>query len=109
MERYESMDDYFKEGDLKVKEYENKPIQTIKKVLVKTTCDICKEEIKEHSTYYNIDISHSDWGDNSHESIKSKDVCSDECLSKIFQEYLEFKSETKKINIEKEELINKDW
>ena len=51
--------------------------------------------------YYEVTTSHGDWGNDSWESLHIYDICSDECLSKMFDEYLKFKSNTKKLEIEK--------
>lgn len=84
-----------------MKEYEEKAVPVIKSVLVKITCDICDKEISEEDNYYEVVTSHSDWGNDSHESLEEFDICSEECLKKQFDEYLDFKSNTKNIKIEK--------
>lgn len=84
-----------------MKIYEEKSIVETKRVLTKITCDICKKEIQLRQNYYNVTTSHNDWGNDSHESIKYKEICSDECLKKEFDIYLQLESNTKSIEIEK--------
>ena len=83
-----------------MKLYTEKQVLIKKYVLEKIKCDICKKDI-EDETYYEVTTSHNDWGNDRWESLHTADICSDECLSNMFDEYLEFKSNTKKLEIEK--------
>ena len=83
-----------------MKLYTEKQVLIKKYVLEKIKCDICKKDI-EDETYYEVTTSHNDWGNDSWESLHTADICSDECLSKMFNEYLELNSDTKKIEVEK--------
>ena len=90
------------------KYYEEK--QVIKKVCVKEVCkcDVCNKEIKKGKGYYHVTTGHNDWGNDSCESIENYDICSENCLNKIFQQYLERSAENEnnteyfEVNHEKE-------
>ena len=75
------------------KYYEEK--QVIKKVCVKEVCkcDVCNKEIKKSKGYYHVTTEHNDWGNDSCESIENYDICSENCLNKIFQQYIERSTE----------------
>lgn len=68
------------------KEFEERTVT--QKVCVKKTtiCDVCGKEIT--GEYYNVTTSHNDWGCNSADSIECEDACSEECLRKLFDEYM---------------------
>ena len=83
-----------------MKKYIEKEIIKNEEILDKIICDVCKKEINS-KYYYEVTTSHGDWGNDSWESLHIYDICSDECLSNMFDEYLEFKSNTKKLEIEK--------
>lgn len=59
-------------------------------------CDICGKEFnykpwlrgEKIASYYHIATGHHDWGNDSCESVQSRDACSDECLSRFTQEWL---------------------
>lgn len=60
-------------------------------------CDVCgkiifdsREQLSffERRPYWDITTGHHDWGNDSVDSIKNKDVCSKKCLQKVFDEYL---------------------
>lgn len=77
-------------------------------------CDVCGKEFNyyeegfnktKRAHYYHIVTGHYDWGNDSCDSIESKDACSDECLSRFTQEWLKNKdvirSDTAYIEINK--------
>lgn len=79
----------------------------------KVFCDVCKKEIKQRESnsvkgdyvtesFYKVTTSHSDWGNDSVDSVESKDICSDECLKVLFEEYLDSGSDTKEIKVVKD-------
>ncbi|MBU3186520.1 hypothetical protein [Clostridium estertheticum] len=84
-----------------MKKYDKEEVTCFKEILVETTCDLCKQEIPTDSYYYEVITGHNDWGHDSVDSIEKFDICSDECLKKKFNEYLEESSKTKYIEIEK--------
>lgn len=49
-------------------------------------CDFCGKEIRSH--YWDLVTRHEDWGLESDESAAQYDVCSPECLTKAFQDYI---------------------
>lgn len=59
-------------------------------------CDICGKDFKYEkwigkdkvARYYHIRTGHLDWGNDSCESVESRDACCEECLSKFTQEWL---------------------
>jgi hypothetical protein len=83
-----------------LREYETKKVE--KKVLSKVTCDVCKKEIKKGEEYYNVTTHHNDWGNDSVDSFKDFDICSDDCLKVKFVEFVKAQEETKHIDIAKE-------
>lgn len=77
-------------------------------------CDICGKEFdykpslgkEKKANYYQIVTGHYDWGNDSVESVESRDACCDECLSIFMQEWLKDEdvicSNTAYININKD-------
>lgn len=65
-------------------------------------CDICGKEFNYEtlpyrqpmSSYYDITTGHHDWGNDSVDSVESRDACCDECLLKFIQEWLKNRSVT---------------
>ena len=82
------------------------------------TCDVCGNKLNYNSwyndtkraAYYEVMTGHRDWGNDSCDSIKHHDICSDECLSRFTQKWLKDAngSTTAYINIEKETHILDD-
>ena len=72
------------------KEYEIKTHTVTEKVCVKETmyCDICNGVIDNNAEYWELTTGHHDWGNDSVDSIKYFDVCSEVCLRKKFDEYV---------------------
>jgi hypothetical protein len=70
------------------KEYELKTIT--QRVCVKSTvhCDVCDCAIDDNNGYWELTTGHHDWGNDSVESIKHFDLCSESCLRKKFDEYV---------------------
>jgi len=83
-------------------EYNEMPVTKIKKNCINITCNICNKQIPNGSKYYSVNTSHCDWGNDSMDSYNDFEICSNDCLNKKFNEYLEDKSVTKKISIEAE-------
>lgn len=81
--------------------YEEKVVTKIERTMSKVVCDVCGKEINKGDIGYEVTTSHNDWGVESDESVICKDICSDECLRKEFEEYMKFNSNTKEIEIEK--------
>ena len=79
-----------------MKYYEKKEIKTVENTLTKVTCDICKKEIEDCKKYYHVETHNSAWGND------NKDICSNECLKKEMEEYLNDDNEGKYIEIEEE-------
>lgn len=64
--------------------YEEKMIST--KVAIKQVCDICGEESK---SLNHITMGHTDWGDDSEESIKHIEICwNSDCYKKAVINFL---------------------
>jgi ribosomal protein S26 len=83
-----------------MKTYEEQIVSIKTEVLVKTTCDMCGCEVPERKGY-DVTTGHNDWHNDSHESVEDKNVCSDYCLTLIFEGYLKNSYTTKYIEIEK--------
>lgn len=64
-------------------------------------CDVCDKKIKNREKYFEVTTSHNDWGNDSVDSIRYKDVCVN-CINKFVEDYLEeYKnSNTAEIEIE---------
>ena len=84
-----------------MKVYEKKEVKVVNEILVNTVCDICKKDIDIKKQCYEVTTGHNDLGNDSCESVEYHDVCSDECLKKEFDLYLNSKYHTKYINIER--------
>lgn len=54
-------------------------------VIVSCKCDICG---KEHSEYEDVTAYHNDWGNDSIDSYKTVDVCSDGCYAKAIKMFM---------------------
>lgn len=69
------------------RKYEIKEHKVVEKTLVseRRYCDICGKEIT--GPYWHVATGHYDWGNDSCESVESLDVCSVECLNKLFDDY----------------------
>lgn len=69
------------------RKYEIKERKVVEKTLVseRRYCDICHKEIT--GPYWHVTTGHNDWDNDSYESIESFDVCSVECLGKVFDNY----------------------
>ena len=82
-----------------VKEIERK---TIQREVVERKCDICGKLI-DPSNWFRIITSHHDWGNDSIESVESRDSCSAACTNEFSNEYINdsYNSSlnTKEINI----------
>ena len=76
-------------------------------------CDICGKEFNyeprhkaKTASYYHIVTGHHDWGNDSCESVDSRDACCNECLSRFTQEWLKdedvLSSDTAYIEIHKD-------
>ena len=68
-----------------------KIVKNSKVIPISIKCDICDGLIadKDHENeYYQLMTGHNDWGNDSIDSIKHEDICSDECLKKRFDKYL---------------------
>lgn len=85
-----------------MKIYEKKEVPVIKKTLTNIVCDVCGNNISVNCLYYEVRTGHRDWGNDSIDSIENKDICSDECLQKEFNIYMELTSRTKYMEIERE-------
>lgn len=83
----------------------------ITKTLTAVQCDICKKTINAKSggwgndpdRYYEVTTGHRDWGNDSCDSIETRDICPD-CIVKFVEEYLDECSnrDTAYLNIESE-------
>lgn len=71
-------------------------------VPTKRICDICGETVDE-SNWFRIITMHSDWGNDSAESLETRDACSPKCVLKFTEEYVvdsyDSKFNTKEIEI----------
>lgn len=85
-----------------MKIYKAKEVSVIREILVGISCDICNKDISHKEYYYKVTTGHYDWGNDSHESIEDKDICSDGCLQKEFLKYLEEKTNSGYIEIQRE-------
>ena len=77
--------------------YINKEIIKKEKVLEKIICDCCDCEISTSDGYYEVITGNKGEQD----SVLKVDICSDKCLKKIFDEFIEYNSYNKWIGIEK--------
>ena len=85
--------------------FEEKKI-VMKNALVKKEiyCDVCKTLIRVKTyesegnivknelmtdRHFKVMTGHNDWGNDSIDSIKHKDICSKECLAEVFMNYIE--------------------
>lgn len=66
-------------------------VEVVDKALV--TCDVCKKQFAdlqndENVHYYSVLIGHDDWGNDSFESREYLDICSNACLCKEFNDFV---------------------
>lgn len=57
-----------------------KKVTVTRTVCTKIKCDICDKVIPWHEKFYHVTTGHTDWGNDSVDSIEDFDLCSDECL-----------------------------
>ena len=84
------------------RKYEMKAHIVTEKVVTseKRYCDFCGKEITEH--YWDLETCHSDWSNDSCDSIEHHDVCSPECLTKAFEQYIDISNspyQTQEFNV----------
>jgi hypothetical protein len=91
-----------------MREYKKKKVVEEKKTLDLVTCDVCKKVIHDKELFFRVSTSHSDWGNDSFESLEHEDICSEKCLREKVEEYIKDKSDTKHIDIEMERLSMPD-
>lgn len=72
------------------REYEIKTHTVTERVCVKETthCDVCNKPIDTDKGYWHLITGHHDWGNDSIDSVKYFDMCSEDCLRKNFDEYV---------------------
>lgn len=85
-----------------MKHYVDKEIKETKRILTKVTCDVCNREIEPSSPFYDVTTHHYEWDNDSIESFKHYQICSDECLKVKFKEYLCLDIDSKYVEISKE-------
>ena len=64
------------------------------------TCDICNKEIKEYSVYIRVLSGHREWGNDSVDSQTLYDICSTECLDKLYQQFKDKHYKTSYFDVE---------
>jgi hypothetical protein len=87
---------------MKMREYEQKEVVKMEKVLKTIKCDTCKKDINEtdHDFYYEVFTSHSLWGNDSIDSLDEFDFCSWECLTVHQGRYFAHADDTYEYRIE---------
>lgn len=85
-----------------MKEYEKIEVVKVEKVLKTIKCDTCKADINKTDLdyYYEVDTSHSCWGNDSVDSYEEFDFCRWECLTTHQGNYFAFADETYQYRIE---------
>lgn len=63
-----------------------KKVTVDKRVCTKLKCDMCGKDIPWHEKFYHTTMWHSDWGNDSVDSVEEFDLCSDECLYEFLGE-----------------------
>ena len=99
-----------------MKIFEKGAKETIYKVtetLVGIQCDICKERILDTGgpikpVYYRVTTGHTDWGNDSCESIENYDVCP-HCLTKFMEGYFEKAKGSQYMEIQREVCYKHDF
>lgn len=74
----------------------------VTKIVTGVECDVCDKIIRVNDSkrrYFEVTTGHHDWGNDSCESIKTRDICPD-CIDKYVSEYLRDCSDTGYIEIE---------
>lgn len=77
---------------------ETKKILVTRECIVGKKCDVCGKEIPPTAVpheygepvydYYEVTTYHNDWGNDSIDSYESRDACSPDCASKLWEEYI---------------------
>lgn len=86
-----------------------KIVKQYKIIDISIKCDICDKIIADadhENEYYQVMTGHHDWGNDSCDSVWSEDICSDECLQKRFNKYL---NEEAKGSYTAYFDVNKEW
>lgn len=90
-----------------MEKYKEATVRTVQNTLIGITCDVCKKDIEVRSThsssaakltkrFYKVETNHSDLED----MTLFFDVCGNECLIEILEEFLSTDIEGKSIKIE---------
>lgn len=86
-----------------------KVVYTTVRTLEGITCDACGKVIpasseytqRKNTKYFNVITGHHDWGNDSYESRKRRDICP-ECINRFVAEYLDSATGSEYIEIETE-------
>ena len=82
-----------------------------KEIIVKNTkvraaikCDICGKIIADRThgsdMYFQVHMSHEDWGNDSVDSVEYFDVCSQGCLRPLIEKYLDYSIDSNTYHLE---------
>jgi hypothetical protein len=67
-------------------------------------CDVCEKQIERGSFFFRVLTGHRDWGNDSCESQKWFDICSQECLQAMYKKFDTMSDATKYIEISRERM-----
>ena len=85
-----------------MKKYESKPVIHHEQTLTMIICDTCKSKV-ESDIYFDVTTRHSNWGNDSVESIEHHDFCSYPCMKEHMDDYFSEPEKTLVYDIEIEE------
>lgn len=76
-----------------------------KDILIAIICDNCSEDIKnnEKDHFFEVMTSHSDWGNDSRDSIRHFDFCGPRCIAEHSAAYFEKANGSEEYNAERVE------
>lgn len=86
---------------------ETQTIYMVKKKVDCIICDVCGKYLYPRTKYYEVQTGHHAWGNDSIDSIKNRDICSD-CLPDFVADYIRHHKNNSSdyIDIEAEVLTN---
>ena len=63
------------------------PATIMKEQIIQIKCDVCGKTIKPGQSFWDLSTSHSDWGNDSIDSHREFDLCSEECVRTKLKDY----------------------
>lgn len=80
------------------------PHKLTQEIEIGCKCDICEKPIEQGSFFFHVLTGHRGWGNDSCESQKWFDICSQECLQTMYRKFDAMPDNTKYMDISRERM-----